>query len=148
MDQQTQSQEINTDNTQKCFISWNSRGLKNKKEDLEILAKQLNPFCICIQETKIITEQPFSLKNYVFKNKPLTLQDGEIAHGGVGIFTKNDIPSTEINLVTNFQAIAFQYFLPIKLTICTIYVHEKDNLGVIQVLRQPVFDLFRSPPPP
>ena len=53
MDQQTQSQEIITDNTQKCFISWNSRGLKNKKEDLEILAKQLNPFCICIQETKI-----------------------------------------------------------------------------------------------
>ena len=127
MDHSTQRREKIIENTQKCFISWNSRGLKNKK-DLEILAKQLDPFRICIQETKIITEQPFSLKNYVFKNKPLTLQDGEIAHGGVGIFTKNDIPFTEINLVTNFQAIAFQLFLPIKLTICTIYVHEKGNL--------------------
>ena len=37
MDQQTQSQEKIIDNTQKCFISWNSRGLKNK-EDLEISA--------------------------------------------------------------------------------------------------------------
>ena len=62
MDQQTQSREIITDNTQKCFISWNSRGLKNKKEDLEILAKQLNPFCICIQETKIITGTLFVKK--------------------------------------------------------------------------------------
>ena len=49
MDQQTQSQEKIIDNTQKCFISWNSRGLKNKKEDLEISAKQLDPFCICNQ---------------------------------------------------------------------------------------------------
>ena len=81
------------------------------------MAKQLDPFCICNQETKIIAEQPFSLKNYIFKNKPLTLQDGEIAHGGVGMFIKNNIPSVEINLITNFQAIAFQFFSPIKLTI-------------------------------
>ena len=130
MDQSTQRQEKIIENTQKCFISWNSRGLKNKKDDLEILAKQLDPFCICNQETKMKTDQSFSLKNYVFKHKPKTLQDGEIAHGGVGIFIKNDIPFTEINLVTNFQAIAFQFFLPLKLTICTIYIHEKDNLSL------------------
>ena len=130
MDQQTQSQEKIINNTQKCFISWNSRGLKNKKEDLEILAKQLDPFRICNQETKIIAKQPFSLKNYIFKNKPLTLQDGEIAHGGVGMFIKNNIPSVEINLITNFQAIAFQFFSPIKLTICSIYIHEKDDVSL------------------
>ena len=65
--------------SQKCFLSWNSRGIKNKKEDLEILTKELNPFCICNQETKLKLNQSFILKNYIFEHKPQILQQDEIA---------------------------------------------------------------------
>ena len=75
-------------------------------------------------------DQNFYLKNYTFKQKPLILAEGEIAHGGVGMFIRNDTPAVEIQLHTNFQAIAFQFFIPLKLTICSIYVHEKDKISL------------------
>lgn len=133
------------DKNQKCFISWNSRGLKNKKDDLEILTNELNPFCICIQETKMKSDQPFTFKNYIFKHKPLILMEDEIAHGGVGMLIKNDTPFIELNLNTNFQAIAFQFFLPTKISICSIYIHEKDVISIknlenlIEQLPKPFF---------
>ena len=114
---------------QKCFISWNSRGIKNKKEDLEILTKELNPFCICNQETKLKINQSFSLKNYIFEHKPQILHQDEIAKGGVGMFIRNDVSYSEINLQTIFQAIAFQIFIHIKLTICSIYIHDSINFS-------------------
>ena len=78
------------------------------------MTKELNPFCICIQETKMKIDQSFTFKNYIFKHKPLILEENEIAHGGVGILIKNDIPFIELNLNTNFQAIACQFFLATK----------------------------------
>ena len=123
--EETQNSESSfLEKNQKCFISWNSRGIKNKKEDLEILAKELNPFCICIQETKMKIDQPFTFKNYIFKHKPLILEENEIAHGGVGILIKNDTPFIELNLNTNFQAIACQFYLPIKITIKLFYLYS------------------------
>ena len=128
--EESQNSENNfLEKNQKCFISWNSRGIKNKKEDLEILTKELNPFCICNQETKLKIDQSFSLKNYIFEHKPQILHQDEIAKGGVGMFIRNDVSYSEINLQTIFQAIAFQIFIHIKLTICSIYIHDSINFS-------------------
>ena len=59
MDHSTQRREKIIENTQKCFISWNSRGLKNKKEDLEILANNLTLFAFVFKKPKLLQNNPF-----------------------------------------------------------------------------------------
>ena len=43
------------------FISWNGRGISNKKEELEILAKNLMPIAFLVQETKLKENHNFCL---------------------------------------------------------------------------------------
>ena len=119
-----------------CILSWNCRGISNKKTDLQILIKEEMPVCLCIQETKLKTNQDFMIKNYTFTHKPQILNPGENAKGGVGIFIRNDIPNLLIDLNTDFQAIAIQTHLHKKITICCIYIppdrvfskHDLENL--------------------
>ena len=111
------------------FISWNCRGIKNKKQDLEILIKNKNPTTICLQELKLKKDPYFELTNYSFIFKNLILQPDEIAHGGVGIFIRKDIPYVSLDVNSNFQLIAIQIFIPKKVTICNIYIHDKTNFS-------------------
>ena len=57
------------------------------------------------------------------------LQPDEIAHGGVGIFIRKDIPYVSLDVNSNFQLIAIQIFVPKKVTICNIYIHDKTNFS-------------------
>ena len=109
-----------------CILSWNSRAISNKKSELEILIKNESPACICIQETKLKENENlnFSLKKYTFKHKPQPLTPGEIAQGGVGIFIRNDIPHLQIDLNSELQAIAIQFHLHKKITVCSIYLPQ------------------------
>ena len=71
------------------------------------------------------------------------MQPDEIAHGGVGIFIRKDIPYVSLDVNSNFQLIAIQIFIPKKVTICNIYIHDKTNFSendlknVINQLPQP-----------
>ena len=48
---ETETPQENYDH-KNVFISWNCRGIKNKKQDLEILIKEKNPISISLQELK------------------------------------------------------------------------------------------------
>ena len=125
------------------FISWNCRGIKNKKQDLEILIKEKNPISISLQELKMKNDPFFELSNYSFVYKNLTLEPDEIAHGGVGTFIRKDVPFTLLNINSIFQTVSIQISLPKKITICNIYIHEKtkfserDLKNLINQLPQP-----------
>ena len=74
------------------FISWNGRGILNKKEELQILAKNLMPVAFLVQESKLKENHNFHLKNYSFLHKAQQINEGENAKGGVGIFIRKDTP--------------------------------------------------------
>ena len=115
------------------LISWNCRGISNKKEELQILVKNVMPVAILVQESKIKENQNFELKNYTFNHKPQTINEEENAKGGVGIFVRKEIPYTSVNLNTNFQAIAVQLYLHKKVTLCSIYIPPDRNFTQIEL---------------
>ena len=124
------SQRPNKNLTKKPFLFLGTAGaLKIKKQDLEILIKNKNPMTICLQELKLKKDPYFELTNYSFIFKNLILQPDEIAHGGVGIFIRKDIPYVSLDVNSNFQLIAIQIFIPKKVTICNIYIHDKTNFS-------------------
>ena len=109
------------------FISWNCRGITNKKEELQILVKDLMPIAILVQETKLKENQNFHLKNYNFEHQFQPINEEEKAKGRVGICIRKEIPYVPINLISEFQTIAIQLSLHKKITICSIYIPpEKD----------------------
>ena len=74
----TPNQIFNPNHREKCIGAWNSRGLSNKKEALQIFIKDEKPLCLCISETKLKNDSKFEIKNYTFIHKPQILQEGEI----------------------------------------------------------------------
>lgn len=111
--------------TDGCILSWNCRGISNKKDSLTELINVNNPACICIQETKLKDNHSFNFHNYVFEHQPQLLGENDMAKGGVGIIIKPGINYTRININTNFQAIAVQLNLHRKITVCSIYIPPK-----------------------
>ena len=125
---ETETPQENYDH-KNVFISWNCRGIKNKKQDLEILIKEKNPISISLQELKMKNDPFFELSNYSFVYKNLKLEPDEIAHGGVGTFIRKDTPFTLLNINSIFQTVTIQISLPKKITICNIYIHERTKFS-------------------
>ena len=119
----------------------------NNREDplqmLEILVDDVNPVCIAIQETKFKKEFKFSLRNYQFLHQHLDLNADEIAHGGVGIFVRNDLIHRQIPTTTKFQTMTIQTRLHRQITICNIYIHP-----TLQFTRQDLTNLADQLPKP
>ena len=109
------------------ILSWNCRGISNKKQELMILINELLPYCIGIQETKLKASLDFCLTKYNFEHKVQNIVDGENAKGGVGIFVRRDVPYLLVNLNTDLQAIAVQVNLHRKFTFCSIYISPTEE---------------------
>ena len=116
-----------SDNKSKSLLSWNCRGLRNKKSFLEKYIWDHRPLCIAIQETKLKKDSNFKMSNYSFTDEPLEI-DG-IAQGGVGFLVHDDIVYHRIKLQTNFQAIAIHAYLHKRITICNIYINPLQNFS-------------------
>ena len=117
---------MNNSNSSVCSIlSWNCRGLKNKKPFLEKYTWENRPLCIAIQETKLKKDSNFHIPNYTYKDKPFS---GEgTAQGGVAFLIHEDIVFNSIELKTNFQAIAIRAKLHKLITICNIYINPDED---------------------
>ena len=115
------------------FISWNCRGISNKKEELQILVKDLMPVSIFIQESKMKEDQNFELKNYTFEHKPQLINEEENAKGGVGIFVRKEVPYISVNLNTTLQAVAVQLYLHKKITLCSIYIPPDQKFTQLEL---------------
>ena len=110
------------------FISWNGRGILNKKEELQILVKNLMPIAFLIQESKLKENHNFCLKNYSFLHKAQLVNEGENSKGGVGILIRKDTPYVPVNINTNFQAIAAQISCHKKLLFVPYIFHQNKIL--------------------
>ncbi len=107
-------------------INWNVNSVKAKLPELQILIAQHSPDVLLLQETKLKPAQAFSLKNYNIHRKDF---DGNFARGGVLIAVHNKIITKPLVLQTNLQACAVAVNLPTKLTLCSIYIHQDDDLS-------------------
>ena len=105
---------------QSAIISWNGRGIRQKQFFLEQLAKEQNPMCIALQETKLKSSPNIKVRNFNFIHRHFVTDS--IAHGGVGFLLNKKMMYRELTLNTSLQAIAIQARLHKRLTICNIYI--------------------------
>lgn len=76
------------------ILSWNSNGIYNKINELEVLAVEENIDIIVIQESKLNNRSPPSITNYTALNKT----NGQ--HHGLLMYIKNNIIFTELLINT------------------------------------------------
>ena len=106
------------------ILQWNIRGIKPNYTELNLLIKERSPNVICIQETKLPSED-FVIKGY--QEFHHIHKDGLIACGGTSIFVKNSVIHSKIPLNTKLQAVAVRVTLHKTLTICSIYIPPDSN---------------------
>ena len=81
------------------ILQWNLRGIRSRREDLQLLMHNKNPDCLCLQELKL----PDSESNYnlhrLYESYLKLPQDNIVPKGGTMIAIKKTIahaPSTSI----------------------------------------------------
>ena len=117
------------------ILQWNVNGFYNRLENLQKLINIIDAKIICIQESHFKADQCGSLKNFT---KYYTNRQSNHASGGVAMYIKQHIVSCKIELQTNLEAIAATCYLPDKLTICNIYLPNKQDvtLDELEKLKQ------------
>ena len=104
------------------ILQWNCNGFYRHREELNILIRDFNPSCICLQETHFKTTDTVFLRNFtVFRFDDTS---GQRAQGGVAIATREALYTSRVQLNTPFQAVAVTVHAPEPLTLCNIYLPE------------------------
>lgn len=109
------------------IISWNLNSLKSKLPELQIIVTQNNPDIILLQETRLKPQENYLFKNFILHRKDI--HDSPIARGGVLVAVKNNIYSEPVHLQTNLQAAAVTIRNPVRMTFCSIYLHQTDDIS-------------------
>lgn len=109
------------------IISWNINSVKTKYPYLQMLLKDLDPWAVCLQETKLTQDRKFRIKNYETYRRDYQ-GDGN-AQGGVMIAVHDSIQAEEICLQTEYQAVAVKMHLQTPVTLCSIYLHHDDKVN-------------------
>ena len=126
---------------EELICHWNCRGFKNNFDDFKVFLGDLNPACVCLQETYLTPqtkegEEPHIGYGYYRKDK---ISDHR-AHGGVAILVRVDVPCARIDLKTTLQAVAVKVKLHKSITICSLYlppnepIHRKELDNLFQQL--------------
>nr|CAH7731754.1 unnamed protein product [Callosobruchus chinensis] len=115
------------------ILQWNCNGCISHLNELRIMLKEYDPFCISLQETHFKPTSPFSLRGYNIYRKDV---DATIrAKGGVAIFLKSNIGAKEILLDTNIQVVAVTIEAPLNVTLCSIYLPDGNwNIEQLQYI--------------
>lgn len=102
------------------ILQWNCNGFYSRIDQVQYLMSKLDPYVMCIQETRFREDQQPKLKHWkIFHKNKL---NSRIAAGGIAIFAKLDLFAEEITLNTNVFAVAMRMRYPKHLTICNIYI--------------------------
>jgi ribonuclease HI/exonuclease III len=110
------------------IIQWNCEGARAKAGELEKMATELRPYCICLQETKLRPEASFSIPRYKPFLQNLELRPGGYAHGGVGILVQKHVSVYQIPLQTPLQAVAVSVKVHKRITLCSLYLPPGTNI--------------------
>lgn len=127
------------------LIQWNINGWKTHFNDLKILIKEENPFCICLQETHLKANDNISLKNFeIYRTDSPNDSHG---YRGVMIAVNKSVFSKKIEIVSDLQIIAVTVHLGITFSICNIYlppnqpIQTEDLLHIYNSLPHPILFL-------
>lgn len=106
------------------LIQWNCNGCVHHYCELKTILSELSPFCVCLQETHFLPNQPYSLRGYRVSRKD---DEPNIrARGGVAVLVRQDVHYTNIDLNTNLQAVAVRVSSPLTVTVCSLYLPRFD----------------------
>ncbi|VEN48168.1 unnamed protein product [Callosobruchus maculatus] len=123
------------------LIQWNCNGLVLHYCELKLLISKHKPMCICLQETHLRHDRPYSLRGYnVIRKEVLS---GERAHGGVAIILRDDVQFEALPINTDLQVVAVKIKAPLTLI---VRVHEILNARQVSLWPQ-VLPLVREIPP-
>lgn len=105
-----------------------------------MLIKDTDPMCICLQETHLKPDQPYTLRGFDIIRKDVVPQVR--AKCGVAVIIKSGVIFRKLNITTSLQALAVQLIAPVQLTICNIYLPdgnwtENDVINLILQLPTP-----------
>nr|CAH7738809.1 unnamed protein product [Callosobruchus chinensis] len=121
------------------ILQWNCNGCISHLNELRIMTREYDPFCVSLQETHFKPHSSFSLRGYNIFRKDVA--PNLRARGGVAILLKNNIGAKEFVIDTNLQVVAVEIEAPLKVTLCNIYL--PDNNWNISQLRSVVESLPR-----
>lgn len=124
------------------LVQWNCEGLKPKIDNLREIIREQNPIAIALQEHKIPFDSTFEIKGYKSFLKNQKVEEGN-AHGGVGLWIQNKVPTHEIELNTPLQAVATSLMLHKRVTICSLYLPPNSH-----VTRREIEGLIKQLPKP
>ena len=95
------------------ILQWNCRGLRDKREDLELLINTYKPIVICLQETLLSSQiekyqkEGKTLPSFVnFTNYHSYFKCIESGRNGIAIYVRNGTFHSPIKLKTRLQALA------------------------------------------
>ena len=92
------------------------------------MLKDFDPTVLCCQETYLKPNNIIEFQKYVSYHVHSEGVDGR-ACGGVSVLVKKSIPHRQITLNTNLQAVAVVLSLHKTITICSIYIPPRYQLG-------------------
>ena len=124
----TKSKEKNTPSlimAHNYIIQWNCRGLRNNREDIELLISKYSPAAICLQETLLTPHQTQTFKHYSAYYK-----SGIHGHGGVCILVENSFIHSQVQFQADLQAVAVCITFNNKTyTVTSVYVPRSETLN-------------------
>ena len=103
------------------FIQWNCRGLCSNLEELQLLNNDVNASVICLQETFLKPSADFSLEGYVHSHFCKDFGSGR-ASGGSSVFVRDDVISSNIDIMSQLQVSARLVSLQRTIAFCSIYI--------------------------
>lgn len=137
----TTTNTTSTVHSEQHIISWNLRGLRKRRPELNLLMSQYNPVALCLQETMCLNDNHSDIRGYSIYHRPRT--NGSRAAGGVIIAIKSDIDSKVIDLNTNLEAVAVQVGAPLKANILNVYLPPG-----VHITKEEIKELLSQVPEP
>jgi hypothetical protein len=114
------------------IMQWNINGLRNNFEELKLLAEEIEPAVICLQETHEKQGQSPVFGGYKVYSKAA---DAERAKHGVAVMVREGIKSERIELKTRLNAVAITAELKRTVNICSIYLPPYEKITSGQLAR-------------
>nr|CAH7714757.1 unnamed protein product [Callosobruchus chinensis] len=123
------------------IIQWNCNGCTSHINELRIMLREHDPFCVALQETHFKPGHNFSLRGFNIFRKDV-IPDRR-ARGGVALLLKHNVIALEVNLNTCLQAVAVRIESPIIATLCSLYLpdgtwHVDQLHNLITLLPPPI----------
>lgn len=110
------------------LLQWNVRGLRSRFSEMQLLATQLRPCVIALQETR--TKVDNLPRNYLGGRYKWYIPSHKNAYiHGTGLAVRDDIPHRVVQLDSDLEASAVTIQFPFKLTIVSLYMAPRNRVG-------------------